>query len=104
MNRNTKILSRLFLSKLLFTIIGLLIIGLLIITGYNLYIKSKRIENFDEEMIKKEYPDLLIDTGYEPQLYTNNPLPNNVFDKHSIISTKRDLKEFTDVLYLGNPL
>jgi hypothetical protein len=100
MNRNTKILSRIFLTKLLFIIITIL----LIFTGYNLYVKFKTIENFDEEMIKNKYPDILIDTGYKPHLYTSKQLPNNIFDKYSIISTKRDLKEFAEVLYLGNPL
>ena len=100
MNLNSKILSRMFLHKVLLIII----IILLLIVLYQLYNNIYQIENFDEVMIKKEYPDLLVDTGYNPSLYTSNPLPSNVFDKYSIKKHKRDLKEFTDILYLGNPL
>ena len=101
MNSNYKISSRLFLSKLFILIIAILVL----FVGYKLYINHiSYSENFDEKIIKTYYPDLLIDTGYEPHLYTNNPLPNDIFDKYSIKSNKRDLKEFTDILYLGNPL
>jgi cbb3-type cytochrome oxidase subunit 3 len=100
MNLNYKILSRLFLHKVLLIII--IILSLIVV--YQLYNTNSKIENFDETMIKNDYPDLLVDTGYNPSLYTYNQLPSNAFDKYSIKKIKRDLKEFTDILYLGNPL
>lgn len=100
MNLNCKILSRLFLPKVLLIIIVIL----LIIVVCQLYNTNNKIENFDEAMIKNKFPDLLVDTGYNPSLYTCDQLPSNIFDKYSIKKYKRNLKEFTDILYLGNPL
>jgi hypothetical protein len=102
-----KIIKKVSRGFLLNEILLLIITILLIIVGYEMYKSyksSSTIESFNEEMIKEEYPELLVETGYEPRLYTDNPLPNDLFDKYSIKQTKRDLKEFTDVLYLGNPL
>lgn len=67
----------------------------------NLNIKEK-YTNYEE--LKKTNPKLLVETGYNPAQFTYEDVSINKFDKYSIKRIPRDFKEFTDVVYLGNPL
>jgi len=72
----------------------------------NKYNKKKGIENFNDfyEKLVKKNPELQIETGYNPSIFTDKFIPNDYFDKYNLNITDRNLKEFSDIVYLGNPL
>jgi hypothetical protein len=70
-----------------------------ILNKYN----NATIEQFSEKTLY-ENPKQLIETGYNPAFSIHNKIPNDIFNKYSIIEKKRDLNEYSDILYLGNPL
>lgn len=99
--KKIKNISRLNFTNIIIIFILLVIVLVLIkVLKYNIY----NIELFNEKQLKEEYPELLVETGYSPHLYTINSLPNNEYDKYTIKNINRNLNEYIDVIYLGNPL